>query len=255
MPNLDDIITKLSGTPLPLILVIAGLIFLFASVVRMIRSKDFGVEVANPLAAGILGFVLLLAGIGLYTSRPATEASIPPTVGPVTGVPPTTFVQPTALPTTTLVEPSAIPPTHIPPTDVPPTDIPPTDVPPALKPMEPQSEALTRYNEIYNQNGWCALWNALIDDNLVVGNCPDSVTQMPKAENVPGNPVYAAQMRINSELQINYPACATFSTSAATAEGGKVISWRNNDYIGTNITMKANSFFTLYFRCEEEIAP
>lgn len=124
--------------------------------------------------------------------------------------------------------------------------------------IESRPDTLIRYDEIYSQNDWCTLWNALIDDNLVRGSCPVTVTQLPKAGDIVGkngNVIYAAQIRISSDIQIIYPACATFSKSSATAEGGKVLTWVNNDFIGTNMTMKENSFFTLFFRCEDTIAP
>jgi hypothetical protein len=120
---------------------------------------------------------------------------------------------------------------------------------------ESYADTLVRYDKIYNQNGWCTLWETLVKDDLVIGNCPESITQTPKANDVSGNPIHAAQIRVDSDLLIKYPACATFDKSVATAEGGKVVPWTSNDYIGTNINMKANSFFTLYFRCEKTIAP
>jgi hypothetical protein len=123
---------------------------------------------------------------------------------------------------------------------------------------ESRPDTLIRYDEIYSQNDWCTLWNTLIDDNLVRGSCPVTVTQLPKVGDIVGangNVIYGAQIRISSDIQIIYPACATFSKSSATAEGGKVLAWVNNDFIGTNMAMKENSFFTLFFRCEDTIAP
>lgn len=124
--------------------------------------------------------------------------------------------------------------------------------------VESRQEALIRYDELYYQSDWCTLWNALIDDNLVRGTCPVTVTQFAKSDNIVGangNVVYGAQIRISSEIQVIYPACVTFSEASATAEGGKVLAWINNDFLGTNVTMKNNSFFTLYFRCEDTLAP
>lgn len=124
--------------------------------------------------------------------------------------------------------------------------------------VESRPDALIRYDEIYRQNDWCTLWNTLIDDNLVRGTCPVTVTQLPKAGDIVGkngNVIYAAQIRISSDIQVIYPACITFSKPSATADGGKILTWVSNDFIGTNTTMKANSFFTLFFRCEDTIAP
>ncbi|MEA4909006.1 MAG: hypothetical protein VB089_15390 [Anaerolineaceae bacterium] len=63
------------------------------------------------------------------------------------------------------------------------------------------------------------------------------------------------KIRISSDVEVIYPACVTFSKALATAVGGKILAWVNDDFIGTNTTMKENSFFTLYFRCEDTIAP
>jgi hypothetical protein len=97
-----ELLRTIRDTPLPLVLVIGGMIFLFVSFVRAIRSRDLGIEIANPRAAGILGFVLLVIGIGLFLVPSRTTASTPPTAISATVIPATTFVQPTALPTTTI---------------------------------------------------------------------------------------------------------------------------------------------------------
>ena len=61
-----EVLKTLKETPLPLVLVIGGLIFLLIPFIQKIQAKEIGVETANQFGAGIIGFVLLVTGIGLY---------------------------------------------------------------------------------------------------------------------------------------------------------------------------------------------
>jgi hypothetical protein len=72
-----EILTTLKETPLPLVLVIGGLIFLLIPFIQKIQAKEVGVEIRNHLGAGIIGFVLLVTGIGLYT---LPSGATPPTL-------------------------------------------------------------------------------------------------------------------------------------------------------------------------------
>lgn len=99
-----EILKTLRDTPLPIILVIGGLVFLLVPFIRRVSDK-VEVETTNKGFAGFIGFVLLVIGIGLYIIPSQTAASILPTVIPpseifVTETPkiesPSQIVQPTS---------------------------------------------------------------------------------------------------------------------------------------------------------------
>lgn len=118
--------------------------------------------------------------------------------------------------------------------------------------------ALNSYNEVYRQNDWCALWNVLKDDNLIDGTCPTlgslikSNLYMDRNENLL---FMGGEIRASSNVQVIFPACAIFSELSATADTNKVSKWVNNNYIGTNVTMKKGSSFKLFFRCDDIMVP
>ena len=65
----------LKGTPVPIVLVIGGLIFLLIPFIQKIQSKEIEFETKNQIGAGIIGFILLVIGIGLYIIPSGTAAS------------------------------------------------------------------------------------------------------------------------------------------------------------------------------------
>ncbi|MDP1624181.1 MAG: hypothetical protein Q8L64_00275 [bacterium] len=98
-----EIFKTLKETPLPIVLVIGGLIFLLIPFIQKINAKEVGVETTNHFFAGIIGFILLVTGIGLYIIPSGTSASTLPTETP------SQVIQPTELPTNI----PALPPTSI----------------------------------------------------------------------------------------------------------------------------------------------
>ena len=141
------------------------------------------------------------------------------------------------------------------------TPIRPTSLPSSRNTLMSRVEALILYDSIYKQQGWCNLWGRLIADNLVEGACPQWVNQYAREDIDTGNGtvnlVTGAQMRIASDIRVNYPACITFGKDAnyVTYSGGIVESWTPHDYVATNLTLHTNSFFTLYFRCDNAWSP
>ncbi len=87
-----EILKTLKDTPLPIVLVIGGLIFLLIPFIQKIQAKEVGVETANQSFAGFIGVVLLVIGIGLYIVPSGTTASTAPTATQVQ-----TVEQPTAI--------------------------------------------------------------------------------------------------------------------------------------------------------------
>jgi uncharacterized protein YjeT (DUF2065 family) len=90
-----EILKTLKDTPLPIVLVIGGLIFLLIPFIQKIQAKEVGVETANQSFAGFIGVVLLLVGIGLYIIPSGATASTTPTVTQVAEQP--AVIQPTAV--------------------------------------------------------------------------------------------------------------------------------------------------------------
>jgi|GEM_PF-5495206 len=84
-----EILKTLKDTPLPIVLVIGGLIFLLIPFIQKISSKEVGFETTDQSFAGIIGFVLLATGIGLYIIPSGATTAIPPTTIPVVVTPPT----------------------------------------------------------------------------------------------------------------------------------------------------------------------
>jgi hypothetical protein len=121
------------------------------------------------------------------------------------------------------------------------------------------ADALSRYNEIYRQNDWCTLWKVLKDDNLVDGTCPATIGSLIKSNiymDRNENMLFeGAEIRATSSVQIIFPACAIFNDLSATADANKVSRWVNHNYIGTNLIMKKDSSFKLFFRCDDDIVP
>jgi hypothetical protein len=73
-----EILKTLKDTPLPIVLVIGGLIFLLIPFIQKINTKEVGVETTNQFLAGFIGFMLLVIGIGLDIIPSGTAASTPP---------------------------------------------------------------------------------------------------------------------------------------------------------------------------------
>jgi hypothetical protein len=98
-----EILKTLKDTPLPIVLVIGGLIFLLIPFIQKINAKEVGVETTNQSLAGFIGFMLLVIGIGLYIVPSGTATSTLPTAipQPMTSATETQMVVP--------VQPSAIP--------------------------------------------------------------------------------------------------------------------------------------------------
>jgi hypothetical protein len=90
-----EILRTIRDTPLPLVLVIGGMVFLLIPFIRQIQTGQAVVQTAYPITAGIIGAVLLTIGIGLFLIPSGTPASTPPTA-----IPPTSFDQPSAIPPT-----------------------------------------------------------------------------------------------------------------------------------------------------------
>lgn len=74
---MEDLFIEIAKTPLPTILVMSGILFLFLAVVGKFGAKI----VVNPQKqrlAGLLGIVLLVGGVALYVLRsPSTSAFTP----------------------------------------------------------------------------------------------------------------------------------------------------------------------------------
>lgn len=110
-----EMLKTLKDTPLPIVLVIGGLIFLLIPFIQKIQAKEVGVETTNQLGAGVIGVVLLIVGIGLQIIPSGTAAStlptaIPPSIISATETPIVTAAT-LAIQSTTIVQPSIIPPT------------------------------------------------------------------------------------------------------------------------------------------------
>ena len=120
-----EILKTLKETPLPIVLVIGGLIFLLIPFIQKINAKEVGVETTNQSLAGFIGFILLVIGIGLYIVPSGTANSTTPTVipQPVISATETQIVVPVQA--TNIIQPSAIPTLFSPPlptnTIIPPT--------------------------------------------------------------------------------------------------------------------------------------
>ena len=116
---------------------------------------------------------------------------------------------------------------------------------------------LVFYDSVYSQDGWCGLWNQLANDGLVSGNCPSSVNQIVR-ENIVTDfgqnteLITGVQIVVTSDLQVNFPACINYGIDGdyATLSGGTIQEWTTNSNIATDVLVKPNSIFSLYFRCD-----
>ena len=128
----------------------------------------------------------------------------------------------------------------------------------AAVPTKSRAEMLVIYDSIYNQDGWCSLWDRLIDDGLVSGECPTNVLQFVfedvTTSNGTVNLLTGLQMSASNDTDIYYQTCATFDNNAQYT-GGSVEPWVSNDFIGTNTTLHTGSVFTMYFRCDNAWSP
>jgi hypothetical protein len=103
-----EILKTLRDTPIPIILVIGGLVFLLVPFIRRVSDK-VEVETTNKGFAGFIGFVLLAIGIGLYIVPSQTATATPPTEIPPSAIP--VIETPKIEPSLQVVQPSVIPPT------------------------------------------------------------------------------------------------------------------------------------------------
>jgi len=95
-----EILQTLRDTPLPIILVVGGLVFLLVPFIRRVSDK-VEVETTNKGFAGFIGFVLLTIGIGLYIIPTQESISGSPTTIPSAISAPETQKVDTAQSTTT----------------------------------------------------------------------------------------------------------------------------------------------------------
>jgi len=123
--------------------------------------------------------------------------------------------------------------------------------------LKSRAEMLVLYNSIYDQQGWCGLWNRLVEDKLVKGTCPSLVLQWAREDvdtsSGKVNLITGLQMRAADDLEVRYPTCVTFGQAKYT--GGTIKPWIHNDYIATNVTMHTESVFSLFFRCDNAWSP
>ena len=122
-----------------------------------------------------------------------------------------------------------------------------------------RAEALVVYDAIYDQAGWCALWDRLTKDELVQGNCPTSLQPNFESINTQDGTksiVTAVQVRVVNDIEVRYPACVVFDDPERNrCSGGTVERWQEKDYIGSDLTVHSDSIFVLFFRCDNAWAP
>lgn len=92
---MEDIITALQNTPVPTILVVGGLVFLFLAVVGQFVG-EITVPKERQIWAGLVGFLLLFSGVALYVVPPSPSVPTPTVVAAV--VPGTSTPSPTNTP-------------------------------------------------------------------------------------------------------------------------------------------------------------
>lgn len=109
-----------------------------------------------------------------------------------------------------------------------------------------RTAALQKYNEIYVTSGWCSVWQELIIDDLVKGECADILRPYFEGNNI----LAGAQVRTLSSTEINYPACIQYGSSLAFIEAGKQVDGPDSLITSTDSQFSMGSTFTLYFRCE-----
>jgi uncharacterized protein YraI len=112
-----------------------------------------------------------------------------------------------------------------------------------------RADFLELYDATYNEQGWCGLWNMLVEHKRVSGNCPQNVLQLTHDTISSGSVLDGAQIEIASDIVVYSPACVTFDPSDTPYSGGDFGYKHANDSLATNITMKANGLFTFYFYC------
>lgn len=118
-----------------------------------------------------------------------------------------------------------------------------------------RSDVLVLYDALYNQQGWCGLWQRLINDGLVTGECPDPTGNVARENIETGEGskslVTGNQISIHTDVTISFPACINFEPRLVEySDDGLVIDWVPPTQTGTNFTVYAGSLFTLYFRCD-----
>lgn len=73
---MEDVLIEIAKTPLPTILVLAGILFLFLAIVGKFGASIV-VSSQKQSLAGLLGFLLLVGGVVLYLLRPSQEPTPP----------------------------------------------------------------------------------------------------------------------------------------------------------------------------------
>jgi hypothetical protein len=127
------------------------------------------------------------------------------------------------------------------------------DAPPNSKPQS-REEALSAYNTVFNNQGWCSLWQKVTEDGLIKkGDCPSNVLEWGHTEPGDTRLLTGVIMKASEDIEVLYPACVTFGEASHT--GGTISPWIHNDFIGTNITMHKGSKFSLFFRCDDVFTP
>jgi len=140
---MENIIAALQGTPLPTLLVVGGIVFLFLAVVGEITGK-FKLEDKQQKWSAIIGTLLLFSGIVLYVVPPTPP---PPTPTPTPSPPPDTPTRTptnTPTPTATATLTSTLTPT--------PTTVTPTSTPTATPTYSPPSPTISTGSMIYDDN-------------------------------------------------------------------------------------------------------
>lgn len=140
------------------------------------------------------------------------------------------------------------------PVGVQPTQVPvavPTNVPTPSFIRLGREAILLQYNDVYRNQGWCALWSRLQQDGLIVGDCPPEPLNFDLRQDTG---VIGVQIRIQSDITVNFPACIVYGTTGdyITYRGGRHYPVTQTDNRATDLELLRGSVFTLYFRCDSD---
>jgi hypothetical protein len=126
----------------------------------------------------------------------------------------------------------------------------------AVPQLTSRGDGLAIYDEIYSAEGWCAVWDQLVEDGLVTGNCPDWTGKQPAYESVSTSNGTASlfsgiEVTATSDVRVNFPTCINFEPPLVEySNEGVVVDWEPPTQTGTNFTVSRGSIFSIYFRCD-----
>ncbi len=128
-----------------------------------------------------------------------------------------------------------------------------------------RATVLQRYADLYGQEGWCYLWNTLVAEGGVSGECPQPRYGQQSEGGVEvdgfvvrkGADIIGFVLQADTEVKVNYLHCVSFDPTNPQvqyrATNARIIQVQPNGWIATDVYIRGP--FTFYLWCDDVAWP